>query len=409
MPLPVYGRVDLVIEHILQLFEEALALFVVILFQGTLELLQGLTLGAAELLGDLDLALDVHITAASAIHILDALAAQAEGGAALGAFRHIDLDLAVDGRHRDGIAQDSLTVGDGEDDVDVVLVALEHLAGLDSHRHDDVTCGAAVGAGIAHAREAEALIVVDARRDIGLQSLLDRDGAAAVAALAGVLDELALAAAAGAGLLGLHDAEGRTLLTNDKASAAAVRAGLRAGTGGAAAAVALGTLLLTGDGDVLLAAMHRLVKRQGDAHPDVLALAGGVGIRRTARAAKTAEAAAKDVAENIAKVNAIKKVKEPTFMSTIEEIKIQHSATATEMETEMEVEFATNSETELASGLENEPETELNTNPEIEPENVSEENILVDEISTVQATEAPATSQSKSPCDDPESPNRDLQ
>ena len=101
MPLPVYGRVDLVIEHILQLFEEALALFVVILFQGPLELLQGLTLGTAELLGDLDLALDVHITAASAIHILDALAAQAEGGAALGAFRHIDLDLAVDGRHRD--------------------------------------------------------------------------------------------------------------------------------------------------------------------------------------------------------------------------------------------------------------------------------------------------------------------
>ena len=51
--------------------------------------------------------------------------------------------------------------------------------------------------------------------------------------------------------------------------------------------------------------MHRLVKRQGDAHPDVLALAGGVGVRRTARAAKTAEAAAKDVAENIAKVNTV--------------------------------------------------------------------------------------------------------
>ena len=51
--------------------------------------------------------------------------------------------------------------------------------------------------------------------------------------------------------------------------------------------------------------MHRLVKRQGDAHPDVLTLAGGVGIRRTTRAAKTAEAAAKDVAENIAKVNAV--------------------------------------------------------------------------------------------------------
>ena len=115
----------------------------------------------------------------------------------------------------------------------------------------------------------------------------------------------------------------------------------------------------------------------------------------------------KESQQNAAQM-AIKKVKEPTFMSTIEEIKIQHSATATEMETEMEVEFATNSETELATGLENEPETELNANPEIEPENVSEKNILVDEISTVQATEAPATSQSKSPCDDLESPDHDL-
>ncbi len=94
-------------------------------------------------------------------------------------------------------------------------------------------------------------------------------------------------------------------------------------------------------------------------------------------------------------------------MSTIEEIKIQHSATETE--TEMEVELATGSDTELATELENELETELNANPEIKPENVSEENILVDEISTVQDTEAPATNQSKSPCGGPESLNRDLQ
>ena len=46
----------------------------------------------------------------------------------------------------------------------------------------------------------------------------------------------------------------------------------------------------------------------------------------------------KESQQNAAQM-AIKKVKEPTFMSTIEEIKIQHSATATEMETEMEVEL----------------------------------------------------------------------
>ena len=143
-----------------------------------------------------------------------------------------------------------------------------------------------VGTGVAHAPQCKALIVVDAHGDGHLQRLLCCGLAAAVAALAGVLDQLALAAAAGAGLLGLHDTEGRALLTDDEASAAAVGAGLRAAAGSAAAAVALGALLLTGDGDVLLAAMHRLVKAQGDAHPDVLTLAGGVGVRGAGRAAK---------------------------------------------------------------------------------------------------------------------------
>ena len=126
-----------------------------------------------------------------------------------------------------------------------------------------------------------------------------------MADLAGVLDQLALAAAAGAGLLGLHHAKGGALLTDDEAAAAAVRAGLGAGTGGAAAAVALGALLLAGDGDVLLAAVHGLVKAQGDAHTDVLTLAGGVGVCLTGRAAKAAEAAAKDIAEDVAQIHAV--------------------------------------------------------------------------------------------------------
>ena len=51
--------------------------------------------------------------------------------------------------------------------------------------------------------------------------------------------------------------------------------------------------------------MHRLVKAQGDAHPDVLTLAGGVGVRRAGRAAKAAETAAKDVAEDVAQVHTV--------------------------------------------------------------------------------------------------------
>ena len=67
------------VEHILQAFEEALALFVVVLFQGALKLLQCITLDLGELFGDLHLALDVHIAPAAAVQVLDALAPQTEG------------------------------------------------------------------------------------------------------------------------------------------------------------------------------------------------------------------------------------------------------------------------------------------------------------------------------------------
>ena len=74
--------------------------------------------------------------------------------------------------------------------------------------------------------------------------------------------------------------------------------------------MALSTLLLTGDGDILLAAVHGLVKTQGDAHPDVLTLAGGVGVvcltRRAAEAAKAAaKAAAEDIAKDVAQIHTV--------------------------------------------------------------------------------------------------------
>ena len=70
----------LCVEHILQLFEEALTLFVVFFFQSALKFFQGIALGLVQLFGDLHLALDVHIAAATAVQVLDTLAAQAEGG-----------------------------------------------------------------------------------------------------------------------------------------------------------------------------------------------------------------------------------------------------------------------------------------------------------------------------------------
>ena len=118
----------LCVEHILQLFEEALTLFVVFFFQRALKFFQGIALRLVQLFGDLHLALDVHIAAATAVQVLDPLAAQAEGGAALGALGHGVLHLAVNGGHGDAVAQHRLTVSDGHGDPYIVAIALEHLA-----------------------------------------------------------------------------------------------------------------------------------------------------------------------------------------------------------------------------------------------------------------------------------------
>ena len=88
-------------KHVFQPLEEAFAFLVVVFFQGALKFLQGIALDLVQLLGDLDLALDVHVAPAAAVQILDALATQAERGAALGALGHGVLHLAVNGRDGD--------------------------------------------------------------------------------------------------------------------------------------------------------------------------------------------------------------------------------------------------------------------------------------------------------------------
>ena len=108
----------------------------------------------------------------------------------------------------------------------------------------------------------------------------------------------------------------------------------------------------------------------------------------------------KESQQNAAQM-AIKKVKEPTFISTVEESKAQHSAATA---SEPEVEFETSLETELPAGLENEQEVEPDTNIEAELQLISEENYTDKEISTVQPQPAtnPGASQSKPPYDGPE-------
>ena len=97
-------------KPILQVLEEAFALFVVVVFQAVLKGFQGFALGAVQLLGDLHIHDDVLVTAAATVQILDTLAAQAELGAALGAFGDLLGDLAVHGGNLDLGTQHSLGV-----------------------------------------------------------------------------------------------------------------------------------------------------------------------------------------------------------------------------------------------------------------------------------------------------------
>ena len=135
---------------------------------------------------------------------------------------------------------------------------------------------------------------MDAGRDLHLD-LLARGGAAlALAGLAGVVDDLALAVAGGAGPLGLHLAEDRALDLDDATRAVAALAGAElAALGGArTVAVLAGREARVGDG--LGAAGSGLLERhrEADAH---VAAAGALCLAAGAPAAHAAEEGVEDV------------------------------------------------------------------------------------------------------------------
>ena len=96
--------------------------------------------------------------------------------------------MRVDGGHFDFGAQGGFGNGDGDGDVDVVAGAFEDgvRAGLDDQV--EVAGGAAAGAGVAFAGEADALAVAGSGLDAELERLAAGDDSFAAAGRAGVLD-----------------------------------------------------------------------------------------------------------------------------------------------------------------------------------------------------------------------------
>ena len=156
---------------------------------------------------------------------------------------------------------------------------------------------------MALATDGNGLAVVDAGGDAGLDGLAALNEAGAMAVLTGLVDDLALAAALGAGGGGGEDTHGGLPPHLDSAGAVAVRAHLRRGAGGAAVAVAGVTGLHPLHGDGLLTAEGRLFEADGHGQADALAPLGGVGVGAPSAAKTAAEEAAEDVAQ-VAEVEA---------------------------------------------------------------------------------------------------------
>ena len=170
--------------------------------------------------------------------------------------------------------------------------------GPDGDGDKQVPGGAAVLPGVALAPDGNGLAVVDARGYAGLNGLALADRARAPAFPAGLVDNLPLAAAAGAGGRGGEDPHGRLPPDLDRSGAMAVRADLRGGPLSAAAALAAGAGLQPLHGDGLLTAEGRLLKAEDQGQADALSPLGGVGVAPP----PAAEAAAEEAAENIPQV-----------------------------------------------------------------------------------------------------------
>ena len=140
------------------------------------------------------------IAAAEALQDRHAAAAQDTSLAGLRAGTELQLGVAVEGRHGERRAERSLRHRQVDGREDVVALAHEPLVAADSDEDVRIARGAADRAGVSLTRDPDPLPVVDPGRDLHVERALLDDPAGAAAVLAGMLDHLSGAGAAGARL-----------------------------------------------------------------------------------------------------------------------------------------------------------------------------------------------------------------
>ena len=257
------------------------------------KLLEHLLLLAREINRRLDKGVHVQVPIAAAVQMRHALAAQAEDLTRLSAFRNRDARFGTHRRHTHLAAQCSGGKTQRQIGVQIVAVALEDFVLLDEHLHKEVSARTAVGAGLALTLDANALTVVDARRNIDFQRLGLTVAAASLAVRTRIGNDFSRSVAVRAGLLHLQE----SAVDVDHAAAAAMRTGLLRRTRLATGAVTGFALFPNRHADVGLGTRHRLLKRDFEriAH---------VGTAKHLRPAATTAAgtAPEDFREDVAEV-----------------------------------------------------------------------------------------------------------
>jgi hypothetical protein len=295
------GILRLLPEEFLHLVHEPLGAGVVFAFvPGTagLEFPQQFFLAFGEVDWGFHHHMGMEIAGMVAAHALDALAAQSEYLAGLGFGGNFDGGVAVQGGNVDFATQGRRDERDGHLAMQIVVVPLEDLMGLEVDLDVEIAGRPAVDTGFALAGQTDAVTVVHTGGNPHGQGLVLLDAAFAVAMGAGVGDDPAAAVATRTSLL---DGE-ETLLHAHLAMATAGRAGYRLGARLGAGTVAMLALGQDGNADLGFGAARGLFQADFQV---VTEIGAPVDMGAAPAAAASAEHVAEDVREGVGEVTEI--------------------------------------------------------------------------------------------------------